>query len=253
MVKTSTSDRLPLSPTRSPDKGFVWWQSLLFAVLVTGALLITIVFALVFMVVTGMAQLADLKTVSSQNLAAQFVGYLAVVAVMVPLLPALARRSWRALGMRAPRWRDVAYGVGGMIAMLLASGAAAYVQEHVAHVKADEVQVHWLRAARGTTAWMFVVLACIAGPVIEELIFRGFLFNALRRYLPVWVAIVVSALAFGFAHLQPGNAGVIVPLTVGGIVLAWVYYRSGSLVAAMFTHALFNLVPVVLIVGFHAA
>ena len=253
MVKTSTSDRLPLSPTRSPDAGFVWWQSLLFAVLLVGALFVTVAIALTFMIVAGLAQMADLKAVSPQILAAQFVADAAVLAVMIPLLPALARRSWRALGWKAPRWRDIGYAVGGTILMLLASGAAAFVQEHVVHVKADEVQVHWLRAARGVTLWMFVVLACIAGPIIEELIFRGFIFNALRRYMPVWFAIVLSASVFGLSHLQPGNGGVIVPLAVGGAVLAWVYYRTGSLVASMVTHALFNLVPVVLIAVFRVA
>ena len=99
--------------------------------------------------------------------------------------------------------------------------------------------------------WMFVVLACVAAPFFEELTFRGFVFNAFRRYLPGWAAIILGGIAFGFAHLQPGNAGAIAPLAAGGMVLAWVYYRTGSLFASMITHATFNLVPVVLIVGFH--
>lgn len=251
MVKTSTSDRSPLSPTRSPDESFVWWRSLLFAVVLAFTVLFASVIALTFMIVAGVAHLDDLKKISWPLLAAQFVAYAAVVSVMVPVLPRLAHRSWHALGLRPLRWSDVAFGIGGAVIMLLATAAIAGMQEHVVHVKADEVQVQWLRDARGATVWMFVVLACVAGPMFEELAFRGFVFNAFRRYMPGWAAIVAGGIVFGLAHVQPGNAGAIAPLAAGGMVLAWVYYRTGSLFASMITHATFNLVPVVLILGFH--
>ncbi|HWT06015.1 MAG TPA: type II CAAX endopeptidase family protein [Xanthomonadales bacterium] len=242
---------MPLSPTRSPDDSFTWWQSLLFAVLLVCTLLFATVIALTAMIVAGWAHLNDLKTISWPLIASQFVAYAAALALMFPVLPRLAHRSWRALGLRPLRWSDVAFGIGGAVVMLLASGAVAVVQEHVVHVKADEVQVHWLRDARGAMIWMFVVLACAAAPFFEELTFRGFVFNAFRRYMPGWFAVLVTGIVFGFSHVQPGNAGAIAPLTAGGIVLTWVYYRTGSLFASMITHATFNLVPVVLIIGFH--
>ena len=251
MVKTSTSDRLPLSPTRSPDEAFVWWRSLLFALLLVCSLILVSVIVLTVMMVAGWAHMRDLRGMSPPVLASQFAAYAVTLALMFRLLPRLAHRSWNSLGLRAPRWRDVAYGVFGTVVMLLASAAAAVVQERVFHLKADEVQVQWLRDARGSMIWMFVVLACVAAPFFEELTFRGFVFNAFRRYLPGWPAVVVTGIVFGLAHLQPGNGGAILPLAVGGMVLTWVYYRSGSLVASMITHALFNLVPVVLILGFH--
>ncbi|MDQ6925078.1 MAG: CPBP family intramembrane metalloprotease [Candidatus Eremiobacteraeota bacterium] len=217
------------------------------------ALIFATVLALTFMIVAGWAHVRDLQTMSWPLIASQFVAYAAGLGVMYRLLPALAHRSWRALGLRAPRWQDVAYGIGGTVVMLLASAAAAGVQESVFHLKADEVQVHWLRDARGAMIWMFAVLAIVGAPFFEEVAFRGFVFNAFRRYLPGWFAVVVTGIVFGLSHLQPGNGGAIVPLAVGGVVLTWVYYRTGSLVASMITHACFNLVPVVLIIGFHQA
>lgn len=253
MVKTSTSDRLPLSPTRSTDDSFVWWQSLLLAVLLVFALLVPSTVALAFMIVAGWVHLRDLQaqTLTPPLLLSQFVAYAGGLAVLVPLLPRLARRSWHALGIRAPRWRDAGYAVGGAIAMVLLVEAAGAAQAAVFHVKPDEVQVQWLRAARGSLIGIFVFLACIAAPFFEELTFRGFVFNALRRYAPVWLAAVLSGVIFGFSHWQPGNAGAIAPLAVGGVVLALVYVRTGSLLASMLTHALFNLVTVVSVVVFH--
>ncbi len=251
MVKISTSDRLPLSQTRSTDAGFVWWQSLLFAVMLVILMVIPGVFVLVVLVVGGWAHEPDLRTFSWQITVAQVAGYAAVIAAMAPLLPRLARRSWHALGWRPLRLSHVGYGVAGAVVMLLATISTGAAQQALFHLKPDEVQVHWLRSMRGPMVGVFVVLACAAAPFFEELTFRGFVFNALRRYLPVWGAVVLSAIVFGLSHWQPGNAGAIAPLAAGGAVLALVYYRSGSLFASMLTHALFNSVTVVLVLVFH--
>ena len=253
MEKTSTSAPSPLSPTRSPKHGFTWWIALLFAVLVLLALFIPSTFVLVALMIGGKLAPPDLHTLSWQLILAQMVGYVAALAAILPLLPKLAERSWRALGLRPPGWRDLAFAIGGAIVMFLAVAATGALQEAVFHLKPDEVQVQWFRAVRGSLALIAVVFACVAAPFVEELLFRGFLFNALLRYLPAWLAVVLSAIAFGGSHFQPGNAGAIAPLAAGGAVLALVYYRSGSLVASMLTHAIFNSVTVVAILVFHQA
>jgi membrane protease YdiL (CAAX protease family) len=253
VVKTSTSDRLPLSPTRSTDPGFVWWQSLLFAAALLVAMFVPATIVLAFLIVGGWAQLKDLQSLSWPLLGSQVVSYAATLAVILPALPMLAHRRWPQLGLRAPRVRDVAFAIVGVAAMFTASVAAGAAEQAIFHLKPDEVQVQLLRSARGPMVGAFVFFACIAAPFVEELTFRGFIFNALRRYAPVWLAVPGSAILFGFAHWQPGNAGAIVPLAVAGAVLAIVYYRTGSLVASMLTHAMFNGVTVVLVIVFHQA
>ncbi|MEA2786800.1 MAG: protease family protein [Candidatus Eremiobacteraeota bacterium] len=251
MVKTSTSDRLPLSPTRSPEPGFVWWQSLLFTVLLVVAMFVPATVLLAFLIVGGWAHLEDLRSLSWPLLLAQVFSYATTLAVILPLLPLLAGRSWAQLGLRAPRLRDLAFAAVGAVAMVAATVAAGAAEQAIFHLKPDEVQVQMLRSARGSMIGMFVFFACIAAPFVEELTFRGFIFNALRRYFPVWAAALASAILFGLAHWQPGNAGAIIPLAAAGTILALVYYRTGSLVASMFTHALFNSVTVVLVLVFH--
>lgn len=251
MVKTSTFDRSPPSPTRSPDAGFVWWQSLLFTVLLAMAMFVPATVALAFLILGGWAHLQDLQTLSWPLLFAQLVSYAAMLAVIMPLLPALAQRPWRALGLRAPRPRDAGFAIAGAVGMFLAALVTGAAEQALFHLKPEEVQVQLLRAARGPTIGVFVFFACIAAPFVEELVFRGFIFNALRRYMPVWIAVLLSASLFGLAHWQPGNAGAIVPLAAAGAVLAVVYHRAGSLAASMLTHALFNSVTVVLVLVFH--
>lgn len=83
------------------------------------------------------------------------------------------------------------------------------------------------------TILLSIMSVVIIGPFAEEIIFRGFLFGGLRRWLPVWGAILVSGLLFGALHFSP-------LIVIMGIVLAIVYASTGSLYASMLTHFLYN-------------
>jgi membrane protease YdiL (CAAX protease family) len=251
VVKISTSPRSPLSPKRWPAESFRWYWSLGFAVLVLVAQFVPFALFAAALLVFGIAVERDFRMLSWPLLTATFVSYAVALALVFGLLPLLAQRSLRELGLRAPRLGDLGWGIGGAIAMVGVAAAVGSLQEHVLHLKADEVQVHMLRAARGSLVAGFVFLACIAAPFFEELSFRGFLFNALLRYLPMWLAVLLSGALFGLAHWLPGNLGAIVPLAAVGMVLAGIYYRTASLAAAMLAHAFFNSLTVVTVLVFH--
>jgi len=69
---------------------------------------------------------------------------------------------------------------------------------------------------------------------------------AITAALGVGVAIVLSGLIFGAFHLaNPDGLLVFVPISAIGMLFAWGYYYSGSLMAPMIAHFLFNLVSFV--------
>jgi membrane protease YdiL (CAAX protease family) len=84
---------------------------------------------------------------------------------------------------------------------------------------------------------IFFATAAIAAPVFEEVLFRGFLLPSLTRYFPTWVAIGLSSLIFGIAHLSLSE---VLPLTVLGMILGFVYARSGNLLSSIVLHSLWN-------------
>ncbi len=90
-----------------------------------------------------------------------------------------------------------------------------------------------------------VVSAVFVAPVFEELVFRGFLFGYLRRRLPAVPAMVLSAVAFTMMHLP---ISVWPPIFLLGLFLAWIYERTGSLVASIGVHFCHNAAVMVLIV-----
>ena len=84
---------------------------------------------------------------------------------------------------------------------------------------------------------IFFSTAAIAAPIFEEILFRGFLLPSLTRYFPTWGAIVLSSLIFAIAHLSLSE---VLPLTVLGMTLGFVYARSGNLLSSMLLHSLWN-------------
>ncbi|XP_068666406.1 uncharacterized protein [Aristolochia californica] len=84
---------------------------------------------------------------------------------------------------------------------------------------------------------LYAVVVSVCAPVWEEIIFRGFLLPSLTRYMPVWCAILVSAIAFALAHF---NAQRMLPLVFLGVVMGAVFARSRNLFASMLLHSLWN-------------
>ena len=51
--------------------------------------------------------------------------------------------------------------------------------------------------------WLTFILLVVAAPIVEELVFRGYLQGKLReRKVPVWLTVVVVSALFGLAHMQ---------------------------------------------------
>ena len=92
---------------------------------------------------------------------------------------------------------------------------------------------------------LLLILICLVAPVVEEIIFRGYVYAGIRRRLPPYAAMIISGLLFGMMHtLESGLA----PLALMGVVLAWLYERTRSLVPSIVCHMLHNALVFALLV-----
>ena len=71
-------------------------------------------------------------------------------------------------------------------------------------------------------------------PITEEIFFRGFIFGGMIPRLGAWWSMAASAAIFTAFHL---NLGVMVPIFITGLILAWLYHRTGSLWPGIAAHA----------------
>ncbi|MFH5802471.1 ABC transporter permease subunit/CPBP intramembrane protease [Alienimonas sp. DA493] len=79
--------------------------------------------------------------------------------------------------------------------------------------------------------------AAIAPAVCEELAFRGFLLSGFARARRPWLAVGLSALAFGVVHLVPQQ---VFAATLAGLVLGTIAWKGRSLWPCILFHLIFN-------------
>lgn len=89
---------------------------------------------------------------------------------------------------------------------------------------------------------IFVVLA-ICAPIFEELIFRGYILDSLRRMYPDITAIIISGVFFGFWHyviFDPLNFFQVGNTMIGGFLYGWLRLRTGSIWPCILCHFVWN-------------
>lgn len=157
----------------------------------------------------------------------------------------------KAMGLRVPAdaWRSLTVVVLALLALaalvvwlLTLAGASLGVTSHWSEWF-DE-QLVWGDAS---TVAANLVGAVILAPLFEEAVFRGLLFATLRRVLGFAGAAGLSAAIFAVAHGY-GALGFI-DVLLSGILWAWAFERTGSLVPGIVAHAVTNLLVSVTVIA----
>ena len=84
---------------------------------------------------------------------------------------------------------------------------------------------------------LIIVFAVAIAPLVEEFVFRFFIYGVLKRYVGCFLGVILSSLLFAAAHAHFPS---FVPLFVLGSCFAIAYEWSGSILVSMTMHSLFN-------------
>lgn len=149
----------------------------------------------------------------------------------------------REIGWQArPAGVNLLYGVGGFgvaSALMLPAAIIGRVVFRHAPDPSNPAIPQLVQASGLGTILLLVLLASLAAPLVEELLFRGVLYQAARLKLGVWPAIIITGLVFGFVH--PVGIAEMLAIAVLGGVFAWMAETRKSLLPSMFAHCLQNL------------
>ena len=88
----------------------------------------------------------------------------------------------------------------------------------------------------GSNVWLTIIFVCIITPIMEELAFRKLLLDRIAVFGDK-TAILISGLMFGLFH---GNLYQFFYAFIFGVILAWVYLRSGKLSLPVIFHGIVN-------------
>lgn len=185
---------------------------------------------------------------------------LAVTAIVGTLVPWIALAGWPLLVTRwkgnGPRidlglrltWSDVGWGALAGFAGLFLAGIVALITASIAgdfSSAAGDVALDLREEGPFWALLVFAVMIMVGAPIVEEIAFRGMLFNALRKKgLNAAWTIVVTAVVFSAFHFEPIRFFVLLPI---GLMYGWVRWKTGSLGAAMVAHGVNN-TPAALVV-----
>lgn len=84
----------------------------------------------------------------------------------------------------------------------------------------------------------FIAVSITAG-IVEEIIYRGFVFWYLAPLMPIWAVIAVSSVAFGLGHSYQGVGGMI-RVTIIGLAFGALYVLTGSIWLPILAHAILD-------------
>ena len=184
---------------------------------------------------------AGLLIVSLQGQKGQLAqsGLLVIVqlAYLLPVVIILAWRRihWSSLGFGRFHWSTLGIGCG----LLVASYSIILIHNLILMSLGIETQgdeIYRLFELLDTPAWFFFVGAVLA-PFVEEIFFRGFLFQGFRAKYG-WVSgMLLSSAIFAVAHLDPVS---LIPTYILGNLLAYLYHRSNSVWPGVILHVLVN-------------
>ncbi len=99
--------------------------------------------------------------------------------------------------------------------------------------------------------WGYLVV-CILAPLAEEVIFRGAVLRTMLEHWEGskrWTAIIISALLFGLAHMNPAQ---IPHAFLMGVLLGWIYERSRSLIPCVVLHCANNTIAYLMTAAYPA-
>ncbi|HEY2282106.1 MAG TPA: CPBP family intramembrane glutamic endopeptidase [Solirubrobacteraceae bacterium] len=230
----------PGDPRRSPDMGWSPWTAP--AALVGGLVLAAVLGLIVDLPATlffGVSITKD-HTPPGIELADTIVQDVAFVlaAVYCAHIGGRVVRAWQ-FGLRPPGvgWRSAA----GMLVLLLAAFLLLSVAWSAVFNPGKEKLLEQLGANEATSLLLLsAALTCVVAPICEELLFRGFVFTALRSWRGTWPAAVITGLLFGAVHAGSAPALDLVPLAGLGFGLCVLYRYSGSLYPCIVAHSLNN-------------
>ena len=163
-----------------------------------------------------------------------------VVVQLVYLIPIITVFIYRGVDVRAIgfgkfEWSTLGLGCG----LLIGSYILIMIHNVILMLLGVETQgeeIAQILSMLDSPLW-FVIVGVIFAPIVEEVFFRGFLFQGFR-YKYGWVGGgLISSVIFAIGHLDPVA---LFPTFILGLLLAYMYHRSNSVWPGIILHFLVN-------------
>ncbi len=195
---------------------------------------------------TGVRELSTGQTLSPEGIA------VAAISLDVALLAAVYLRivrpgavSWQTMGLSL-------HGLPGRLLIGLLYGVLLFAVSSSLELLLEQLGVHQTQASvfqsvtRASPRQFGLVLlaGAVVAPIVEEIYFRGYVFRAYLNQKGIWQAFLFSAGLFALVHL---DLPALIPIFAVGLLLSFLYHRTGSILPGIVAHAVNNAAAFVLL------
>ncbi len=194
---------------------------------------------------------AQASTWLDNSITAQFVYVVLAEAFTVGLIYLLLKhynRGLRTLGLNSPKWKYLLFALIAYPVYLLIYFLLFNILSHVfTGLNVNQVQQIGFNSVHGSYQLILTFISLvILPPIAEEVLFRGFMFEGLKRSMSPVLAGVITSAIFAAAHLPEGAShllwiGALDTFTLS-LVLVYLKQKTKSLWPGIILHALKNLV-----------
>ena len=173
------------------------------------------------------------------------IGYLLALALIIVLPRLITGKQFikgltEQLGItKSPRplsilWSILGYGVYTVLTILF----SVIVQSVWHGFNSSQAQSVGFQGLSGSAQYIMAFVALVViPPLVEEMLFRGYLFGRLRKNLGFWLSMFITSALFGFVHLQ-WNVGI--DVFALSLVLCFLREKTGTIWAGVGLHMIKN-------------
>jgi uncharacterized protein len=237
-----------LMPARREPKIWGFWGTSLWGIFVFAALFGGQLAVVAYLILThgGPIDIASAIHIVGEGLTISLSVVMGLPAILLALWVAIRGTGTPFadyLGLRGTSWKNFLIGLVGLVVIVMGWDQMSRL---IGHEVEPGFMLEVLKSARDDGAlWLLIVAFCVAAPVSEELLARGFLYRGWSEsFLRVPGAIVLSSVVWTAMHLQYDwyFFGEVFSL---GLWFGYLRYRSGSTWLTIVLHGLNNFGAVV--------
>jgi hypothetical protein len=226
---------------------WTWTDVFIFLLFSVGIMVVLEYSMQTFLLTTGRVKMHELAAFVSSNTAyvsvRQFLWFTSMLGFLYfTLHPRRPEPFWDTIGWRPPRTGELARALfyplcffgGAVLAVVIAAASAA-----MAPKQPLPIQQFFLDRQ---SIYLMAILAVLVAPIVEETVFRGFLYPVIARSLGIFGGIAITGILFGLMHAQQlwGGWAQIGLLVLVGIIFTSVRARAGSVIPCFLLHLGYN-------------
>jgi len=162
------------------------------------------------------------------------------IAVYVPKIVVKNNTSLKDIGLdRLPYWKDIGLACVSFVPyVIISTGLVLLATTYLPGFDSEQVQdIGFDRSSNRTGLILAFVTLVVLAPVAEEALFRGYLYGKMRKATNVFVAIVLTSIAFAVVH---GQVNVGIDVFALSVILCLLREFTGSIWAGVLLHMIKN-------------